>query len=478
VNFPSGTFLLFFVVVFAAHWALPRPRWRKVLLLAASYYFYMSWNVELVVLILLSTVVDYVVGLRLAAAETPRARRGYLLVSLVVNLGLLGYFKYAGFFVESFGELLASLGMQANTASLEIILPVGISFYTFQTLSYTIDIYRKSLQPTRDLLDFALFVAFFPQLVAGPIVRASHFLPQLATPVRWDRARAAAGLQRMVIGLAKKIVLADSFAIVANEVFASPESFGFAGSWFGVIAFAFQIYCDFSAYSDIAIGAAATLGYEIPENFAHPYVAGNIREFWRRWHMSLSTWLRDYLYIPLGGSRRGATRARLNLLITMFLGGLWHGAAWTFVAWGVFHGLLLGVQRWIDERRPGGAGKPRSSVVGIVPTFALVCLGWVLFRAETFADAALLYRNLFGLRSVADSPMLRTPVLWMVLAMVIVHVQVHFAERRALAARPAPAAPAAPAWPLLWRTAFLTLCVGGIVAFFRDDGVAFIYFQF
>ena len=472
MNFPSGTFLLFFAVVFALHWALPRPRMRKVLLLGASYYFYMSWNVQLVGLILLSTIVDYVVGLAMARAETPRARRGYLLVSLAVNLGLLGYFKYAGFFVESFGELLVGLGLQANTASLEIILPVGISFYTFQTLSYTIDIYRRSLQPTRDVLDFALFVAFFPQLVAGPIVRASHFLPQLVKPARWDGARAAGGLQRMIIGLAKKVVLADSFALVANEVFASPESFGFLGSWFGVVAFAFQIYCDFSAYSDIAIGAAATLGYDIPENFAHPYVAGNIREFWRRWHMSLSTWLRDYLYIPLGGSRRGAVRARLNLLITMFLGGLWHGAAWTFVAWGVFHGLLLGVQRWIDERRPGGGGAPRSTAIGIVPTFALVCLGWVLFRAETFADAALLYRNLFGLRSVAESPMLRTPVLWLALAMVVVHAWVAVTERRALAGR------GAPAWPLLLRTAFLTVCIGGIVAFFRIEGEAFIYFQF
>ncbi len=463
MSFASGNFLLFYLVLQVVYWVLPIARVRKSLLLVASYYFYMSWDVEFAGLIAVSTLVDYSVGLVLGSTAASKKRKAALCVSLAVNLGLLAYFKYAGFFVESMRELLSSLGVAVQPMELEIVLPVGISFYTFQTLSYTIDVYRGKLKPTRDLPDFALFVAFFPQLVAGPIVRASEFLPQLSVAQRLQWSRQFAAWQRILIGLAKKIVLADSFALVANQVFSEPEAYGFVGTWCGVLAFALQIYCDFSAYSDIAIGAAASFGYQLPENFRYPYLAGSIREFWRRWHISLSTWLRDYLYISLGGNRRGGLQATRNLMITMFLGGLWHGAAWTFVVWGIFHGSLLAIHR-VWSARFG----EMTRWLGVPMTFGVVCMGWVLFRAETFGDAGVVFEGMLGVREVAHSPSLRQPVLRLGCVMLLVHLVVAWKERYAPTA----------SWPLTWRVAQATLCAGLIVAYYEGQAEAFIYFQF
>ncbi|MFT5051548.1 MAG: alginate O-acetyltransferase complex protein AlgI [Chlamydiales bacterium] len=468
MNFASATFLLFYAVLFIAYWLLPGARARKLLLLAASYYFYMSWDMEFAALIAFSTAVDFSIGLVLARTQVVSRRKAALLTSLTVNLGLLCYFKYAGFFVESAYSLLTSLGVTLQPIELQIILPVGISFYTFQTLSYTIDVYRRQLEPVRDPLDFSLFVAFFPQLVAGPIVRASHFLPQLRDPKRFAWATCRSGWQRIIIGLAKKTALADSFALVSNEVFAAPEQFGFLGCWFGVVAFALQIYCDFSAYSDIAIGTAQTFGYHIPENFKHPYIACNVRDFWRRWHISLSTWLRDYVYIPLGGSRQGPARSSLNLMATMFLGGLWHGAAWTFVAWGVLHGSMLAIHRAIDRLGARNEARRFGPIWGIPVTFVLVCFGWVLFRAESFGDASTILQGLLGLRHVDQPPALRTPVVTLLVAMLLVHAWAATCERRGWHWSP----------PLAIRTAFITLCAGLVLALAQRNALEFIYFQF
>ncbi len=306
-----------------------------------------------------------------------------LMISLSVNLGVLGFFKYFNFFIESAQPLLESLGLHAGT--LEIILPVGISFYTFQTLSYTIDVYRGVIRPVHRFLDFALYVAFFPQLVAGPIVRARELLPQLAEVPRWSSRRFYGGAQQMLRGTVKKMILADRLGEAVDVVFAGPDLYSGVTIGIAVLAYAGQIYYDFSGYSDIAIGAAKMLGYRFPINFRHPYLATSMAEFWHRWHMTLSRWLRDYLYISLGGSRTSALATYRNLMITMTLGGLWHGAAWTFVLWGVWHGLALSVQRWRETRSRRVRRVPR--VLGWTVTMAVVLVGWVLFRSVDMAEA-------------------------------------------------------------------------------------------
>jgi D-alanyl-lipoteichoic acid acyltransferase DltB (MBOAT superfamily) len=388
--FTTPQFVLF-VIIFLAIYAQLDGRSRKIFLLIASYLFYASWNAKFLILIVGSSLLDFYVGAAMARSDDARRRRRLLLLSLVGNLGALSFFKYFNFFVESALALLNAAGLRADPATLEIVLPVGISFYTFQTLTYSIDIYRRKLQPTDSLLDFCLYVAFFPQLVAGPIERAGHLLPQLAYAVRRP---IPGGWTLVAIGVFKKVVIADNMAALVALTYASPEQSYPLALWVGTYAFAIQIYCDFSGYSDIAVGLARLMGIDLVQNFRSPYAADGPSDFWRRWHISLSSWLRDYLYIPLGGNRGSRIATLRNLALTMLLGGLWHGAAWNFALWGLFHGLLLILLRPVSVAKVRALAAYGASSAVALPLalarrlvfFHLVCLGWALFRAESLAD--------------------------------------------------------------------------------------------
>ncbi len=390
--FTQPAFFMFFAVVLAAAWASRTNRRRKFVLLVASYCFYGAWDWRFLSLIVASTLIDFMAGQRIDRAAGGRARRGWLTVSLVANLGILGFFKYFGFFVDSVTTLLGPLGVAAPDRALSIVLPVGISFFTFQTMSYTIDIYRGTLRPVSSVLDFALFVGFFPQLVAGPIVRAAAFLPQLRRAPRLASVDARSCLVLFLVGFVKKACVADAIAPQVDLVFATPAYYDALSVWVAVLLYAIQIYCDFSGYTDMAIACAGLLGYRLGVNFDFPYLAANLGEFWRRWHISLSTWLRDYLYIPLGGNRGSRLATGRNMFLTMLLGGLWHGAAWTFVVWGPLHGVGLVVHRaWRRFARVPANVMTRLLATGV--TFYFVCLAWIFFRAQSFADAATLLRG-------------------------------------------------------------------------------------
>lgn len=390
MDFASLDFLLFMVIVYGLYTVLP---WRgqNAMLLVASYVFYGFWDWRFLGLIAFSTVVDFVVGKCMGDTEDPVLRKRLVVLSLVMNLGLLGVFKYFNFFVASAEDLAALWGLKLHWTTTLIVLPVGISFYTFQTLSYTLDIYRGHLKPTRNLLDFALFVSFFPQLVAGPIERASHLLPEVTTPRRVRFDDVTRGLFLIMLGLFKKVAIADGVAGSVNAIYNSSTEVGGADVVLATYLFAIQIFCDFSGYTDIARGLAKTLGFNLMNNFDQPYIATNPQDFWRRWHISLSTWLRDYLYVPLGGNRGGPYAVYRNLMITMVLGGLWHGAAWNFVAWGAFHGGILAIHRRF-------AGRERSTQSLHTPAewagwalrvflfFHVTCYGWLLFRANSMGQ--------------------------------------------------------------------------------------------
>ncbi|MGH8916217.1 MAG: MBOAT family O-acyltransferase [Acidimicrobiia bacterium] len=390
--FNSLVFALFLPTLVGLYWILPH-RWRAYLLLVASYVFYGWWDVRFLSLIMISTVVDWYVSRRLDSTEGESQRRRWLLVSVISNLGMLGFFKYWNFFTDSAATLLASMGLEPNLPTLQVVLPVGISFYTFQTLSYVIDVYRKDLESEPKLTQFALFVAFFPQLVAGPIERARHLMPQLRSLPNSMRQIDWSGSALLVArGLFRKVVIADGLAPLVNEVFATPGRYGSITVAAGVIAFSLQIYGDFAGYTDIARGTARLFGVDLMENFKAPYLSKGFSEFWRRWHISLSTWLRDYLYVPLGGNRNGRWRTYRNLMITMLLGGLWHGAAWGFLLWGGLHGAYLAIERWIRDRR-------RASTATRLPValvFGVVTLTWIPFRAPSFADGIEVLRALLG----------------------------------------------------------------------------------
>ncbi len=391
--FNTFEFWAFFAVVLGAFYSLPVNAGRFVLL-AASYVFYMWWNPWLVSLIIFSTLVDYFAGRGISSSSSSGNRRLYLALSLTSNLGILGFFKYYDFFI---GSLARSFSLDPQSFTLNIILPVGISFYTFQSMSYTIDIYRGKLEPVSSFWDFALFVSFFPQLVAGPIVRAGTFLPQLENWAPPRRRQILEGVHLTLVGLVKKTVFADQFARVADLYFANPAgNAGALSAWSGLLAFALQIFFDFSGYTDVARGCGKLLGFEFPENFRRPYLAASMREFWRRWHISLSTWLRDYLYIPLGGNRHGVVLTYRNLMITMLLGGLWHGASWNFVVWGALHGMLLLIEASLRGTRIAGLVAtvvPRPLKVAL--TFFLVTLTWVFFRCASWQDSSIVLANLF-----------------------------------------------------------------------------------
>ena len=393
-------FLVFFLAVFTSYWSLPWHRGRVLLLLAASIFFYASWNHELAVLLCISIVIDYWLGRAMETTGAPRLRTLLVSISVVGNVGLLCYFKYANFFLHSLGEAAATFGLEASLPVLRVILPVGISFYTFEAINYTVDVYRGKIRAERDLTHLMLFVLFFPHLVAGPIVRASAFLPLVARRKRWSWLRAHLGLRLIVLGLVKKLAIADRMALYVDPVFADPSQFAGSVLWLAAIAYAVQLYCDFSGYSDIAMGLAHLLGFHLAKNFDLPFLAANVSEMWRRWHISLSTWIRDYIFIPLGGSRGGQWRTYCNLLITFGLCGLWHGAGWNFVAWGLINGMLLighdVFRRWC-ELRPRLSAALRSVVgtwVRVSVTFLSFCLAIVVFRCPEPSQAAVMLRSM------------------------------------------------------------------------------------
>lgn len=392
--FNSTQFGLFLVIVFSLYWLIKKERvqLQNILILVSSYVFYGFWDWRFLFLIFFSSIVDYSVGYTMSQVNSQTKRKLLLLLSVLVNIGFLGFFKYYNFFADSLHQLLSSFGLQTNPYSLSIILPVGISFYTFQTLSYTIDIYKRKLEPTKDIIAFFAFVSFFPQLVAGPIERASHLLPQFMKERKFNYERAVKGLKLILWGLFKKVVIADNCAEVANYTFGNYENLQGSLLFFGAVCFAFQIYCDFSGYSDIAIGTARLFGFDLMRNFAFPYFADNIREFWHRWHISLSTWFRDYVYIPLGGSYGSLLGRMRNILLTFTISGLWHGANWTFIAWGAIHGLMYLPNMILTHfitipKVQSKFWQPVTSVVKVFSTFFIVTLAWVFFRADSLKDA-------------------------------------------------------------------------------------------
>jgi len=471
--FNSLTFLIFFLVVWLAHQLPVSWTTRKRHLLLASYLFYAAWNPPFVLLIILSTVIDWFVAQAMGRTHRLGRRRVLLLISLTTNLGLLSLFKYGEFLADNAARFLQTIGVHYVPPEFDIILPVGISFYTFQTLSYTIDVYRGQLKPWPSFLDFALYVTFFPQLVAGPIVRAVEFLPQCREPRRPTSAQLSWGLTLLLIGLVEKTALADGLlAPIADTVYGAPDRAGFIGAWTGTLAFSAQIFFDFAGYSTCAIGVGMCLGFALPDNFRFPYAAVGFSDFWRRWHISLSSWLRDYLYIPLGGGRGSSWHIHRNLLITMLLGGLWHGASWRFVVWGALHGIYLVAERAIRRRWIAMGNPPLPLAAKVLLglfTYYLVCLAWVFFRAADFGDALELIVSMFG--GGVDQMGLGVTNVAIVLAVTLGLLSSHWwlrdstLEDRWSQLR----------WPVR-AVAISTMLI--LLMFTKGDDRAFIYFQF
>jgi len=472
--FNSLTFVVFFLATLALYNLARRWSTQKTILLAASYLFYAAWNPPFVILLWLSTLIDWYAAKKLVGEERRGRRNLYLFISLAANLGLLGYFKYGEFLMQNFAWMLNQMGVAYQPPVSNIVLPVGISFYTFQTMSYTLDVYLRRAAPAKSFLDFALYVTFFPQLVAGPIVRATDFLPQCETPRRTNRTLLSWGLFLMVLGLFEKVVLADSFLSRSAEVvFGSATAVHPLDAWLGVLAFAGQIFCDFAGYSTCAIGASLCFGFHLPDNFRFPYAAIGFSDFWRRWHISLSTWLRDYLYIPLGGNRQGSVRTGINLMTTMLLGGLWHGASWTFVVWGGLHGLFLLVERQLKQWF-GHASWVRHVLVqaglGLL-TYFLVLITWVFFRATDFSAAWRLIESLFGRHAQDGALVLSTLDMWKVSVVTVGLNATHWLMRHTTIEAVMAKMPRALV-VVLWAS----MAIAVILA--QGAGNAFIYFQF
>ena len=469
MRFDSYVFAVFFVTVFLAYWRLRSIRAQNILILVASYFFYGWWDWRFLSLIALSTVVDFVVSKRLDTSTGQATRRRLLLLSIVVNLGVLGVFKYFDFFVASFASVLDSLGLSVSPPVLQVLLPVGISFYTFQTMGYTIDVYRHRHGAEKSFLAFACYVAFFPQLVAGPIERAARLLPQFAKRRLLTSEQWRAGCTLITYGLIKKIAIADNMAPYADMVYGM-DSATVSGPLVlaGTLAFAIQIYADFSGYTDIARGVAKLMGFELCVNFNKPYVARTPSEFWRRWHISLSTWLRDYLYVPLGGNRGGRLLTYRNLMLTMLLGGLWHGAAWNFVLWGFFHGVLLCAYRLADvDSWLRGAHKALSFGAAVL-FFLLTLYGWLLFRAQSFeqiTDFTIALGTWWSDWALAIP--LFTLAAYFSLPIVVHH----------LLSRGKGGEKWSPSNPVMWRISLGIVILFGVLHA-RASGQAFIYFQF
>lgn len=464
--FNSVHYLWFLPTVFALHWAVFRGvRARNILLIVASYVFYGWWDPRFLSLLFISSFSDYWLGLWIDRSTDQRMRTRALVLSLVFNLGILGYFKYCDFFILSAVDALHALGMQANLHTLNVILPVGVSFYTFQSISYTIEIHRRQMRAVQDPFAYLAFVSFFPHMVAGPIMRAVDLLPQMSAHRVFSYANGVSGLRLIVYGLFKKVVIADSLAPMVDQVFRLHRWESGPDLALGAVYFAFQIYGDFSGYSDIAIGSARLFGIELMTNFRTPYLARDIGDFWKRWHISLSTWFRDFLYIPLGGNRVGKGRRVFNTLVTFIASGFWHGANWTYLAWGAIHGLLyvpLIGREAKAQRQPG----PLRIAASTLLTFACVTIAWIFFRAPTIRDAASYIRTMFtqDVISWPDAPG-GIPFVLLMAALDALnrdHVRDPFGQVRGRALR---------------HAAYFAMTLA-VVLFSRRDDVQFIYFQF
>ena len=479
--FNSVEFAIFLPLVFVLYWFVTNKSTSRqnILLLVASYFFYGWWDWRFLSLIAFSTLVDFVVGIQLSKTDDQKKRKFLLLVSILVNIGFLAYFKYFNFFINSFSQAFTLLGKSIPHNRLNIILPVGISFYTFQTLSYSIDVYRGKIEPTKKLIDFAAFVSFFPQLVAGPIERASNLLPQFGKQRIFDQAKAADGLRQILWGLFKKIVIADNCATLVNDIFANSAQYSGSTLLLGAVLFAFQIYGDFSGYSDIAIGTARLFGFNLMQNFALPYFSRDIAEFWRRWHISLSTWFRDYVYIPLGGSRGTSWQKIRNVFVIFLVSGFWHGANWTFLAWGFINALffiplLLGKQnrKNIDQVAANTVFPSFKELLQIIVTFFLTTIAWVFFRAESIKDAFIYLKGIFSKSLFNRLDIFPTEILLFIAILIIIEwiqrkkqhgleIQVKYRYPR----------------PVRWSFYSLIILVIFLFGDF-ESGYEFIYFQF
>jgi alginate O-acetyltransferase complex protein AlgI len=480
VLFHTFDFAVFLPIVFLLYWFVFRYnlRLQNFFLVVASYVFYGWWDWRFLILLFISTSLDYTMGILIGNQQDKVRKKGMLVLSLVINLGLLGYFKYYNFFIENFVEAFSFLGYHFTATSLKIVLPVGISFYTFQSISYCIDVYRGHLKPTRDYVSYLAYVSFFPQLVAGPIERAINLLPQFYKPRVFDTTAAADGMRQILWGLFKKVVIADSCAFFADEIFNNSDQYPGSTLLIGAVFFAFQIYGDFSGYSDIAIGTARLFGFTLMRNFAFPYFSRDIAEFWRRWHISLSTWFRDYLYVPLGGSKRGKRIQIRNTIIIFLASGFWHGANWTFLFWGALHALyfmpllLLGYNRKnldivaVDSKLPGV-----SELLQMVGTFMLVVFAWIFFRAENLQHAFNFIGTIFSV-SVFDSPALDVHA-WVVAAFVVMLMVVEWIGRRHQYGIQAIGL----TWPRVLRWGFYYV-LAALIFVYSGGEQQFIYFQF
>ncbi|MFH1449280.1 MAG: MBOAT family O-acyltransferase [bacterium] len=476
--FNSVEFVLFFIIITSLYFLVPhRLRW--ILLLAGSYYFYISCQSEYIILIIINTIVNYFCAIQIGKIKDESRRKLYLIGSISISLGLLFFFKYFNFFNDSIGELFKFFALPYHIPTFKLLLPIGISFYTFQTLSYLIEVYRRKQEPEQNLAIFALYVSFFPSLLAGPIGRPNQLLPQFYEEKRWDFDRIVSGLRLMLWGLFKKVVIADRLAFIANTVFGHPHDHGGLSLIIAAYCFSFQIYCDFSGYSDMAIGCARVLGYDLMENFRLPYFSKTLTEFWRRWHISLSTWLRDYLYISLGGNRGSKYRNYLNLMITMLLGGLWHGANWTFIIWGALHGtflifskITLSYRDMFVERFK--INKTLVNISRIFFTFHLITLSWIFFKANSAGDALymitkighdLLHPSLLSLETRNIPLFIPSLLIGLLLSIQFIQARQNFwifLDKRST----------------FLRWSFYYLLIFGIILLGLDESINFVYFQF
>jgi len=476
--FNSLSFAIFLPIVFCLYWFMPTKNRAKqnLLLLASSYFFYGCWDWRFLFLLIFSTLLDYYTGLKIESATSQITRKFWFWLSISVNLGFLGIFKYYNFFATSFGEMLSGIGLKVNPWTLKFILPVGISFYTFHGLSYVIDIYKKRISAEKNFIDYSLFVSFFPLLVAGPIERATHLLPQIKRDRRLNYVQAVDGLRQILWGLFKKIVIADQCAEIANAIFNDPTSYNGSTLCLGAVLFAFQIYGDFSGYSDIALGTARLFGIDLLRNFAYPYFSRDIAEFWRRWHISLSTWFRDYLYIPLGGSKGGIWLKIRNTFIIFLVSGFWHGANWTFIIWGLLHALYIMPSIIFNTNRKNLAtvaeGKIFPSLkdlVSMIITFSLVVFAWIFFRAESLTHAVQYISGIFS-ESLLSLPQKQPRVLVAVIIFFMVVEWIGRTQQYALASFGLK-------WPRLLRWTFY-YCLIAAIFYFTGPEKQFIYFQF